>query len=1286
MLPLLLSVVVLSAAPAPLADTDRFLQAQGHHAVEPSTEPSRAWMAAGAITSTEPRLGVPTFVFVPPAPAEPELQPADLALKTLAAHRDLWRLDASDLRTVQLKTLQDLGVGPRIARFVQRIDGIEVFRAGINAAMDRSGNVISLSGYVAPHSLEAAAHARRASLSGAQAAAMALSDLADATVTPEQLGVGHPAAGGYVRFTPDSFRAGQFVSPPRIKRVFYLLADGLEPAWYVEGDFRRATELQTRTESYVISASDGSLLYRHNATSDVVVSYRVWADTSGIHAPWDGPQGTVVTPKANPLPDGTTPAFVAPNLVTLDHGPIANGDPWLPAGATVTFGNNVQAYSDLSSPDGYDTTPDSGGPPDVRPDMIGPNAFDRIYDVTQPPNTPAQQKAAVVQMFYDLNFMHDWYYDVGFKEVDGNAQLSNYGRGGVEGDVIHAEGEDYSGRNNANMSTQSDGASPRMQMYVWDGPTDPTQNELRITAPAAIAGSYLATFGGFGAQQFDLIGQAISANTTAGLTDGCAGYANGVFNQKIAYIDRGSCAFVIKVKNAQNAGALGVIIGSNSTNPISAMGGTDPTITIPSMLVEQATGASIKANVPVSVRMLHFPGIDRDGTIDTSVIAHEWNHYVSNRLVGDANGLGTNFARGLGEGWSDTNSMMVVVRAGDDLVPSNATWNGVYPLAVYDSEGSTADASYYGIRRYPYSTDLAKNPLTYKHVQDGIALPTTTPAAGFGQDGAQNSEVHSTGEVWAAMLWECYAAFLRDTQGLRPRFGSFTAAQDRFRLLLVASYKLCPVDPTLLEARDALIAAAAAGGFPDSSRDVTELWIAFAKRGAGTGATSPDRADQNQAGALTESNRTDGAVSFVSATLTEDAASSCDHDGILGVNETGTLNINVRNTGAQSLSASRVTVATSTPGVSFAGGGVAPLPSTRSIETAATSIQVTLSGITQPTEVPFTFTVSDTAVATPSSGKIYAWVAAINGRSVSTVDDAEETQTNWTAKRVVPAGTVDAGPDDFAWHIQANSGPGHVFFGPDSPHTNDQSWVSPPLQVAATGNLSFSFKHRYALETGPGPTPDGGSATAYYDGAVLELSSDNGTTWTDIGASASPGYSQTIFTDPTGAPGGNALAGRRAYAGKNAQWPALDPVTVSLGTAYQGKSILIRFRVGSDQGGIDYGWEVDDVSFTGLTNTPFNHLIADSAACTIGSSGSTGTSGSGSTGATGTVGTTGSTGSTSSGSGTGRTAGSSGSTGTTGGSKSSGCGCGAGNKSGLELGALCFAALAMLARRRRARS
>ena len=45
----------------------------------------------------------------------------------------------------------------------------------------------------------------------------------------------------------------------------------------------------------------------------------------------------------------------------------------------------------------------------------------------------------------------------------------NFGRGGVGGDPILAEGNDFSGTDNANMATPADGASPRMQMFEFTG-------------------------------------------------------------------------------------------------------------------------------------------------------------------------------------------------------------------------------------------------------------------------------------------------------------------------------------------------------------------------------------------------------------------------------------------------------------------------------------------------------------------------------------------------------------------------------------------------------------------------------------------------------------------------------------------------------------------------------------------------------------------------------------------------------------------------------------------------
>ena len=69
---------------------------------------------------------------------------------------------------------------------------------------------------------------------------------------------------------------------------------------------------------------------------------------------------------------------------------------------------------------------------------------------------------------------------------------------------------------------------------------------------------------------------------------------------KVAIIDRGSCAFTVKVKNAQLAGAKAVIIADNTfSTPPPNLSGTDATITIPAVRITQADGIEIKAALAV---------------------------------------------------------------------------------------------------------------------------------------------------------------------------------------------------------------------------------------------------------------------------------------------------------------------------------------------------------------------------------------------------------------------------------------------------------------------------------------------------------------------------------------------------------------------------------------------------------------------------------------------------------------------------------------------------------------
>jgi len=73
----------------------------------------------------------------------------------------------------------------------------------------------------------------------------------------------------------------------------------------------------------------------------------------------------------------------------------------------------------------------------------------------------------VLNIFYFCNYMHDFFYMLGFDEEAGNFQRNNFGRGGAGNDGIFAETQDGSGTDNSNFGTPNDGSNPRMQMYIF---------------------------------------------------------------------------------------------------------------------------------------------------------------------------------------------------------------------------------------------------------------------------------------------------------------------------------------------------------------------------------------------------------------------------------------------------------------------------------------------------------------------------------------------------------------------------------------------------------------------------------------------------------------------------------------------------------------------------------------------------------------------------------------------------------------------------------------------------
>lgn len=186
------------------------------------------------------------------------------------------------------------------------------------------------------------------------------------------------------------------------------------------------------------------------------------------------------------------PAPAAPNdyniypwpLESPSHGPrsLVNA-PWLDGGAaspfgwhdtdgtpgaehTITKGNNVQAQEDTDNNNTGGFSPNGGATLD----------FDFPIDLTQAPLT--YQSAAITNLFYWNNLMHDVWYQYGFDDASGNFQQNNYGRGGAGNDFVIADAYDGSGTNNANFGTPPDGSSPRMQMFIWNAPNPDRTSDL----------------------------------------------------------------------------------------------------------------------------------------------------------------------------------------------------------------------------------------------------------------------------------------------------------------------------------------------------------------------------------------------------------------------------------------------------------------------------------------------------------------------------------------------------------------------------------------------------------------------------------------------------------------------------------------------------------------------------------------------------------------------------------------------------------------------------------------
>jgi hypothetical protein len=398
-------------------------------------------------------------------------------------------------------------------------------------------------------------------------------------------------------------------------------------------------------------------------------SYRVWAIPA--ESPLDGGRFTVFNPAdADASPFGWHDTDGEPGP---EH--------------TTTRGNNVNAYAD--------TVADNDPDPNSQPS--GGSGLDFDFPILTFDATPAVYRdAAVTNLFYMNNIMHDVTSRYGFEEQAGNFQETNYSGRGLGGDPVLAEAQDGSFVLNANFATPVDGQSGRMQMFLW-----------------------------------------VDAFRTLGLR--------------------------------------------------------------PDDIVR-----------PYSHQV-------RDGDLDNGVIAHEYGHGISNRLVGGPSHvscLRTHDERE-GEGWSDWWSYALTMRPGDD----GRTPRGVGNYVVYYDEYGRSGP---GVRTKPYSTDMTINNHTYNSIRTA-------------------AEPHGVGEVWATMLWDLYWNLV-DKHGFNPNvYEPWDTGGNNYAIqLVVDGMKMAPCEPGFVDARNAILAADAAltgnvaTGVPGENECL--IWRTFARRGLGLSA------------------------------------------------------------------------------------------------------------------------------------------------------------------------------------------------------------------------------------------------------------------------------------------------------------------------------------------------------------------------------------------------------------------------------------------------------------------
>jgi hypothetical protein len=446
-------------------------------------------------------------------------------------------------------------------------------------------------------------------------------------------------------------------------------------------------------------------------------------------------------------------------------------------------------------------------------------------------------------------------------------------------------------------------------------------------------------------------------------------------------------------------------------------------------------------------------------------------------------------------------------------------WSDYFGIIMTMNEGDTGPMRR-GVGTYALNQPVTGNGIRPAPYSTDMAVNGYT----YGNIGSQ-AVPHGVGFVWATIIWEMTWALI-DAHGFDPDLVHGTGGNNIALQLVTDALKLQPCSPGFVDGRNAILAADEA--LYDGANAVY-LWEAFAKRGLGYSAS------QGSSGSTSDGTEAfdlpPGLGRFVDLEATPDPVNNFEfvtYTLTFGNGEARDPLANVELTAALPENAIYV-------GGSASDGGYLNEDGL-----------LTWPGFEAPTgfETTRTFTVLANA-----DGETVVYFS----------DDMEDGDDRWEA-------THGAGSWD--WSLNAGAGAGGSFgwFAQDVSSISDQ-YLTFAEPVLLESDVNLQFTHRYATETG-------------YDGGVVEVSTNGGTTWEDLGSRMTEnGYNGSISTSYS-----NPIGGRQAFTGSSSGYVQ----TVVDMADFTGQEVLVRFRLGTDSSVSGDGWYVDDVA---LITAPINVAV-----------------------------------------------------------------------------------------------